>query len=65
MSDKDEILDECEHIRKYGVKNELKVEFEDKIDIVTEQLSNCIRDINFILDVELPELKLIVNKMEQ
>ena len=45
-------------------KNELKVEFEDKIDSVMEQLSNCIRDINFILDVELPELKLIVNKME-
>lgn len=49
MIDKDKILEECE----------------DKIDSVMEQLSNCIRDINFILDVELPELKLIVNKMEQ
>ena len=45
-------------------KNELKVEFEDKIDSIEEQLSNCIRDIYFILDVELFELKLIVNKME-
>ena len=32
-------------------KNELKVEFEDKIDSIEEQLSNCIRDIYFILDM--------------